>query len=77
MIALTAMNAAFTILSVAGNEFIKRRNRRGYWFWLAGNAIGLAMFALQRQWITAALYVYFAASCLQGLRHWGRLERKA
>ena len=74
--AITALSLAFTTLSVVGNEFIKRRNRGGYWFWLVGNGLGLAMFALLGQWITVALYVYFTASCVQGLVHWRRLERQ-
>jgi nicotinamide mononucleotide transporter len=71
---LGVLNAAFTALSIVGNEFIKRRNRRGYWFWLVGNALGLTLFVVQRQWITAALYVYFTVSCVQGLRFWTKVE---
>ena len=71
---ITALDVAFTALSIVGNEFIKRRNRRGYWFWLIGNSLGLTAFVLQHQWITALLYVYFTVSCVQGLRHWARAE---
>lgn len=71
---ITALDIAFTTLSIVGNEFIKRRNRRGYWFWLVGNSLGLALFVMQHQWITALLYVYFTVSCVQGLRHWARAE---
>ena len=71
---ITTLDVAFTALSIVGNEFIKRRNRHGYWFWLVGNSLGLTAFVLQRQWITALLYVYFTVSCVQGLRHWARAE---
>lgn len=74
MTVTTALDVAFTALSVVGNEFIKRRDRRGYWFWLCGNVLGLALFLLQRQWITATLYVYFTISCIQGLARWRQLE---
>ena len=71
---ITTLNVAFTTFSIVGNEFIKRRNRRGYWFWLVGNSLGLTAFIMQHQWITALLYVYFTVSCVQGLRHWARAE---
>ena len=72
---MNMMNIAFTSLSILGNEFIKRRNQRGYWFWLAGNGVGITMFAIQHNWLLVALYGYFAISCVQGLAHWNRLER--
>lgn len=74
---ITVLNISFTAFSVVGNEFIKRRNRHGYWFWLVGNSLGLMTFALLGQWITAALYIYFTTSCVQGLVHWGRLDQQA
>jgi nicotinamide riboside transporter PnuC len=70
---ITTLDVAFTTLSTVGNEFIKRRNRRGYWFWLVGNSLGLTAFIMQHQ-CTALLYVYFTVSCVQGLRHWARAE---
>ena len=73
---VTALNVALTGLSIVGNEFIKRRNRRGYWLWLIGNAMGLTMFMLLGQWITAALYGDFTASCVQGVAHWGGWNNK-
>jgi len=52
-----ALNISFVLLSVLGNEFIRRRDRRGWWLWLPGNLIAVAFFALQREWWTTALYV--------------------
>lgn len=69
------LNIAFTSLSIVGNEFIKRRDSRGYWFWLIGNGIGVAMFAVQQQWLLVTLYSYFAISCVQGLANWNRMDR--
>ncbi len=69
------LNIAFTSLSILGNEFIKRRNHRGYWFWLLGNSVGIAMFALQQQWLLVMLYGYFAVSCVQGLVNWTHLDK--
>ena len=71
---MNVLNIAFTSLSIVGNEFIKRRNRDGYWFWLVGNGIGGVMFAMQQQWLLVMLYGYFAISCVQGLVNWNRLE---
>ena len=73
---MSVLNIAFTSLSILGNEFIKRRNSRGYWFWLIGNGIGVAMFAMQQQWLLVTLYGYFAVSCVQGLVNWNRLQRQ-
>lgn len=72
---MSVLNIAFTSLSILGNEFIKRRNSRGYWFWLIGNGIGVAMFAMHQQWLLVMLYGYFAISCMQGLVNWNRLDR--
>ncbi|MGH9375493.1 MAG: hypothetical protein ACRD1J_04940 [Terriglobia bacterium] len=41
MMMLRALNIAFVLLSVAGNEHIRRRDRRGYWLWLPANLLGL------------------------------------
>ena len=71
---MNVLNIAFTSLSIVGNEFIKRRNSDGYWFWLVGNVIGGIMFAMQQQWLLIMLYGYFAISCVQGLVNWNRLE---
>ena len=72
---MNVLNIAFTSLSIVGNEFIKRRNRVGYWFWLVGNVIGGVMFAMQQQWLLVMLYGYFAISCVQGLINWNKLQR--
>ena len=65
----------FTMLSIVGNEYIKRRNKQGYWFWLVANVIGIIMFAGQKQWWLVLLYGYYGISCVQGIRHWARLEK--
>ena len=72
---MSVLNIAFTSLSIVGNEFIKHRNPCGYWFWLVGNGMGIAMFAMQQEWILVTLYGYFAISCVQRLVNWNRLDR--
>jgi nicotinamide mononucleotide transporter len=71
---LRALNIAFVLLSVIGNEFIRRRDRRGYWLWLPANLLGLLFFISSAEWWTALLYLYFSVACVLALRHWKRLE---
>jgi nicotinamide mononucleotide transporter len=33
------------------------------------------MFAVQKQWWLVLLYGYYWISCVQGIRHWARLEK--
>uniref|UniRef100_E6PMZ8 Uncharacterized protein n=1 Tax=mine drainage metagenome TaxID=410659 RepID=E6PMZ8_9ZZZZ len=73
--ARTALNIGLTGLSIVGHACVKRRHRRGNWFWQLGKALGQTMFTLLEQWITKALSADSVASCVQGLVHWGRLEK--
>ena len=71
-----ALNISFVLLSVLGNEFIRRRDRRGWWLWLPGNVVAVAFFALQREWWTTALYVYFSCAAVLAIRDWRRKESR-
>ena len=71
-----ALNIAFVLLSVLGNEFIRRRDRRGWWLWLPGNLIAIAFFALQREWWTTALYAYFSCAAVLAIRDWRRKDSR-
>lgn len=72
---LTAvLEVIVVILSIAGQEYISRRNRKGFAFWLVGNLCGIAMFVLMGHPAMAALYSYYFVKCVQGLRHWSKLD---
>lgn len=71
-----ALNITFVVLTIVGNEFIRRRDRRGWWIWLPADLLAIVFFALQREWWTMALYVYFALACLAALRDWRGKERR-
>lgn len=69
-----ALEAALLVLSVAGQEFISKRNSRGFNFWMAGNVCAIVLFSLTGRPMMVLLYVYFFVKCVQGLRNWRRLE---
>lgn len=71
-----ALNVIFVLLAILGNEFIRRRDRRGWFLWLPSNVIALVFFGLQRQWWTVALYAYFTVAAMLAIREWRRREQK-
>lgn len=70
------LEAAFVILSIIGNEFIVRRDRRGFHFWLAGNVIAVVMSISLGRWMSAMLYAYFIVKTIQGSARWRELEQQ-
>ena len=64
----------FVGLSVIGQEFIVRRNRRGFFFFIAGNLVAVVMFSIMGRWMSVLLYLYFIAKSMQAIRHWRVLE---
>lgn len=70
------LNLTFVLLSIVGNEFVRRRDRRGWWIWLPGNLIATLFFSLQREWWTALLYAYFCCTSWLALQDWRRLEQQ-
>ena len=73
---LEALNIIFVILSIIGNEFVRRRDRRGWWAWLPGNLLAVTFFSLRHEWWTALLYGYFSCTSWLALRDWRRLEQR-
>lgn len=75
--AITLLNIAFVLLAIVGNEFIRRRDARGWQFWIPANALAVLYFALLREWWTLALFAYYFLTSILGLIHWRRTERRA
>ncbi len=73
---LTVLNIAFVLLAIAGNEFIRRRDARGWRFWIPANALAVLYFALLNEWWTLALFAYYFVTSIMGLVHWRRAERR-
>lgn len=71
---LNFLEAMLLVLSVVGQEFISKRNRRGFLFWTAGNLCAIALFFLSARPLMVILYIYFSVKCIQGLHNWRRLE---
>lgn len=74
---LTLLNVAFVLLAVAGNEFIRRRNARGWQLWIPANILAVLYFALLHEWWTLALFVYYFVTSIMGFVHWRRAEHLA
>ena len=72
----TALNIAFVALAAIGNEFIRRRDARGWYFWIASNTLAIIYFCAVRQDWTLALFVYYFITSFLGLGRWRREERR-
>jgi nicotinamide mononucleotide transporter len=73
---LTLLNIAFVLLAIAGNEFIRRRDARGWRFWIPANILAVLYFGLLHEWWTLALFGYYLISSILGLVHWRRNEKQ-
>lgn len=74
---LTLLNIAFVLLAIMGNEFIRRRDARGWQFWVPANVLAVLYFAMLHEWWTLALFAYYFVTSIMGLVHWRRDERIA
>ena len=73
---LTLLNIAFVLLAITGNEFIRRRDTRGWQLWIPANALAVLYFAILHEWWTLALFGYYFITSILGLVHWRRTERR-
>ena len=71
---MLTLNISFVVLSILGNEFIRRRIRRGWWLWLAADILAVTFFTLQHEWWIVLLYVYFGWAAVRALGEWRRQE---
>ena len=71
------LNILFVALSILGNEFVCRRDRRGWWVWLLADVLAAVFFLIEREWWTVLLYVYFCWAFVRALGEWRRQERVA
>ena len=73
----TALNIAFVAFAIVGNEFIRRRDARGWYFWIASNTLAILYFCAVREDWTLALFAYYLVASFLGLRRWEREERRS
>jgi len=73
----TTLNIAFVALAIVGNEFIRRRDTRGWYFWIASNTLAIIYFCAFRQDWTLALFAYYFVASFLGLGRWRREERRS
>ena len=73
----TTLNIAFVALAIVGNEFIRRRDARGWYFWIASNTLAILYFCAVREDWTLALFAYYLVASFLGLRRWRCEERRS
>lgn len=61
--------------SIAATWLLAQRHTENWGAWLAVNVFSVGLFAHQALWLTAGLYVVFAAMSLWGWRAWRLRER--
>ncbi len=60
------------ITGLAGHLMIARQDRRGYWFWIAGNAAIIKLSLADGHYGMAVLFVVYTIISLKALRDWGQ-----
>lgn len=70
------LEMALIILSIAGQELITKRNKNGFFFWIAANFCGMALFYLDGRGLMVLLYAYYFLKCVQGALKWRELDAK-
>jgi len=68
-------NAFPTVGSFIGQVLLALKFVETWPVWLVVNAVSVVLYATKSLWLTALLYVIFAALALAGWRRWGRLAR--
>jgi nicotinamide mononucleotide transporter len=68
-------NAFPTVGSFVGQILLALKFVETWPVWLTVNAVSVVLYAYKSLWLTALLYVVFAALAVAGWRRWGRLAR--
>lgn len=64
------LEVVFVGLSVIGQHFIAKRDKRGFYFWLVANGLAIVLFLALERYPTVMLYCYFLYSSFAGLVRW-------
>ncbi len=65
----------FVGASILGQQFITRRQARGFYVWIFGSVVAVLLFASLGRWMTCGLHLYFIWMSCQGIRNWAALDR--
>ncbi len=65
------------ITGLAGHLLIARQDRRGYWFWIAGNFAIIKLSLGDGHYGMAGLFMVYTFISLKALRDWGRITANA
>lgn len=69
------VEAAYVLLSIVGQEFVSRRDWRGFYAWMVSNVFAAWLFFAGGRWLALLLSGYFFYKSAVGLNTWRRLER--
>lgn len=67
----------YVALSVVGQEFIAKRDWRGFYAWMVSNVCAAVVFIDAQRWMAVLLTGYFLWKSIVGLRTWKRLDESA
>lgn len=63
------------ITGLAGHLLIARQDRRGYWFWIAGNFAIIKLSLSDGHYGMAGLFLVYTFISLKALLDWGRKDK--
>jgi len=62
---------------IIGQLYVSHMNVRGFYFWLAGNIVLVAVSLHFQSYGAAGLYVYYSVMALYSISNWKKLQRKS
>jgi nicotinamide mononucleotide transporter len=68
-----AVTTALSLLATFGQS---RKLIESWWLWIAADVVYIPLYGYKHLWLTAILYVVFAALCVVGLRAWTADRRR-
>lgn len=65
-----ALDGISLVLSFVAAWLLSRSHIEQYLFWIAANALIIAVYASQGMWLMAAMYTFYIGTCIVGFINW-------